>query len=484
MLDDFSKARVLVVGDAIIDSYIQGTIERISPEAPVPVLRYVSRRWAPGGGANVAANIAALGGKATLLAGVGGDEAGRYLRQMLEELSIRVMLVDIPGRPTTCKTRLMAGSHQLIRLDEEHTGPIDEETCGELISHLERVAHEHDVIILSDYRKGLLIDALVARVIDTANALGVPIIVDPKRNDWSIYRGASIITPNVNELSMASGLSCVDDQTCEQAARQLSNLTGARILVTRSEKGMAFFDHDGPPVILPTKAREVFDVSGAGDTVVACLATALGSGVDVIEAMSLANMAAGVAVSKLGTSTVSASELRSAIAKELPPRQHGTVLGQDEAALLRREWAAEGKTVGFTNGCFDLLHPGHISLLEEAAMHCDHLIVGINTDASVSRLKGPSRPIQTEGNRARVLSALSCVSIVTTFDNETPAALIELLRPDVLVKGADYSIDTVVGAPLVQSYGGKVVLARLVDGQSTTNLVKRSLEPEVNSARA
>lgn len=396
---------------------------------------------------------------------------------------MNAQLLDIAGRPTTCKTRLMAGSHQVLRLDEEHTGPIDQSACDTLLHRLEELAHDHDVIVLSDYRKGLLIDAIITRIIDKARDLGVPTIVDPKRSDWSIYRGASIITPNLSELAAASGMPCPDEQACRQAAERLIDVTGARILVTRSEKGMAFYDREQNPVLLPTKAREVFDVSGAGDTVVACLASGLGGGIGIIEAMAMANLAAGIAVSKLGTSTVSADELHRALGEEDGLGTRGLVLDRADAAMLRRQWATQGQTVGFTNGCFDLLHPGHISLLQEAASHCDHLIVGINTDASVSRLKGPSRPIQTQDNRARVLSALSCVSAVTLFGEETPAELIEALRPDVLVKGADYTIDTVVGAPLVQSYGGKVVLARLVEGQSTSNLVKRSLQPELTHDR-
>lgn len=484
MLDTFSQSRVLVIGDVMLDSYVVGEVERVSPEAPVPVLRFVSRRSVPGGAANVAANITSLGARGTLLAAIGSDETGRLLRGLLDECGVVADLIEIEGRPTTCKTRLMAGTHQVVRLDEEETSPIDEACRDALLERLEALAPEHDIIILSDYRKGMLIDPIIQAILTRAGELGIPTIVDPKRNDWSIYRGASVITPNRAELELATGQPCVEEDEAAQAASLAIARTGARILLTRSEKGMALFADGQGPVFMPTSAQEVFDVSGAGDTVVACLAAGMGAGLPMEEAMAIANIAAGIVVSKVGTATVSSEELRLAHEQTRMEERsvQGGLLSRSDAADLRRRWGAAQKVVGFTNGCFDLLHPGHISLLEQAAQQCDHLIVGINADASVARLKGPSRPIQTEVNRARVLSALACVSAVTIFDEDTPLELLEELRPDVLVKGSDYTIDKVVGADLLRSYGGRVFLADLVQGQSTSNLVMRSKEPEQQAA--
>ena len=473
---DFHSARILIVGDSMLDRYISGAIERISPEAPVPVLRRSTTRFVPGGAANVAANAAALGAEVTLVTHIGQDVQGEALRQNLADRGITIAAFTEAGRPTTCKTRLMAGNHQVLRLDDEEVSALAADCEEQLLALVRDRIDACDVMVLSDYRKGLLTDRVVQELLRLALAHRIPSIVDPKRADWSIYRGATYITPNRAELELATGVAGHSDDEANEAADSAIDLTGAAILMTRSEKGMSLFRNGHEPLHHPTKAREVFDVSGAGDTVVATLAAALAAKLPIEAAMHCANLAAGIVVAKIGTAVVTLDALQSAMEHreglEAPHELGAMTLAA--AIKLRAEWRSRGLQVGFTNGCFDLVHPGHVQILTKSAARCDRLIVAVNSDASVSRLKGPNRPVQSEQARATVLSAFGCVDAVIIFDEDTPLRCIEALEPDVLVKGADYQVETVVGADFVLARGGRVELVELVEGQSTTRLISRA----------
>lgn len=472
------QARILVLGDVMLDGYASGGVERISPEAPVPVLRHLSHHEVPGGGANVAMNIAALGGKPCLIGLVGEDEEAQRLDQLLVEAGVDTRLVAAPERPTTFKLRILAGNHQMLRIDKEEVGPASVEMEDALLRTVLEVLPSMQAVILSDYRKGCLTDRVLATVIAEARKRNVPVFVDPKRSDFAAYAGASFITPNRSELKVATGIACEDDAACEAAAGIARDASGASILLTRSEQGMTFFPVVGETLSLPTEAQEVFDVSGAGDSVIATFALGVVSGMSIPQALRAANCAAGIVISRAGTATTTEAEIAAAMDRgHLLSRSEGA-LSWDEARRLREIWRDEKLVVGFTNGCFDLLHPGHIALLRESARNCDRLIVGLNTDASVRRLKGDTRPIQSEDARAEVMAAITHVDGVVLFGEETPYDLIAALEPDVLIKGADYEEHQIVGADLVKSLGGSIVRVDLKRGHSTTNLVARSRTPE------
>jgi D-beta-D-heptose 7-phosphate kinase/D-beta-D-heptose 1-phosphate adenosyltransferase len=473
--DKVSATRVLVLGDLALDRYVYGEVTRISPEAPIPVLRIGSTRTSPGCAANVALNIAALSARATLVGVVGSDtEADQLCRAVQDNATpVNLMLVTDNSRPTTVKTRFVASGQQIVRADHEETRPIDPSVEERLIETYMAALQSCDAVILSDYNKGALTDRVLGQAIARATAAGKPVLVDPKRPQFAAYRGATILKPNRSELSAATGHACDSDEDARRAAEAAIAATGASVLLTRAEQGMSLFRAGAEPVHQPTQVREVFDVSGAGDTVAAVFGIAISLGFEMVEAMRLANAAAGVVVGKRGTATLTLPELSLAFAA-LSHGFENRILPGDAASRQRDAWHRQGLSVGFTNGCFDLIHPGHIALLKEAKRCCDRLIVGLNSDRSVRRLKGPSRPLQGEEARAYVLAAMVDVDLVTLFETDTPRDLIAALRPDVLIKGADYSEDKVVGADLVKSWGGRVVLARLVPEQSTTRLVRRS----------
>ncbi len=467
-------AGVLVAGDLMVDHYVSGQVSRVSDEAPVPIIQVKREEWRPGGAANVAANIAALGGSALLVGVVGEDASAAMLRSVLAERpGLDGDLIADLERPTTVKTRYMGGQHQIVRVDREDIAPLSAATASALAGRITAKAPGRRALVLSDYGKGALTDEVLRTAIAAGRSAGMKIVVDPKRTDWSAYAGADLITPNRKELSLATGgRPCDSDEDCAAAAAIAMRTTGAAILLTRSERGMSLYREGRPALHLPAKAREVFDVSGAGDTVAGTLALGLAAGLPLETAMALANTAAGVVVGKRGTATVSPTELL----EEIGP--HGgfarTPLSWDAARALRSTWAAQGLSVGFANGCFDILHPGHISLLRQAAAACDRLVVALNTDASVRRLKGPERPAQTERARAEVMAAIRGVDAVVLFDQDTPLDLIRLLEPDVLIKGADYAEDQIVGADLVKARGGRIVRAELAPGQSTTAILGRT----------
>jgi D-beta-D-heptose 7-phosphate kinase/D-beta-D-heptose 1-phosphate adenosyltransferase len=473
-LSNFEKVTVLVVGDAILDRYLWGRVSRISPEAPVPVVKVESRTYRLGGAANVAANLAALGCRACLLGTKGDDTFGERLSQLLKDNKIEDHMVALaPPRPTITKTRVMSQGQQLLRLDEEETGPISPAESRTLLDRALELIGNAGALILSDYGKGALDGACCSTLIREARRRNVPILVDPKGRDWTRYTGASCITPNTAELELAAGKHVISEQTLMDAGREvLENLQIDRLLVTRGPKGMALFSKTDAPLLIPTQARDVFDVSGAGDTVIATTAAGIAAGLDWPDAARLANIAAGIVVGKVGTNPIRAEEL----ALALRQGQNGTqrkICDLASAVFTVNAWRTMGDSVVFTNGCFDILHAGHIRLLHAAAGEGQRLVVGLNSDSSVKRIKGAHRPILPQQDRAALLAALGCVDMVVIFEEDTPLALIEALKPDVLVKGADYAREAVVGHELVEGWGGKVILTPLIENLSTTGIVER-----------
>ncbi len=474
-LPKLNNVAVLCIGDVMLDQYVYGDVDRVSPEAPIPVLNVNRRTHAIGGAGNVVCNISALGAVAQLVSVVGDDMPAGQVREHLAGLNgVEPHLLIDSDRPTTVKTRFIAGSQQLLRADDESVGALPQnllETVVEIASAA-LSASAPGAMILSDYGKGVLSDEVIHRLIAASRAAGVPVIVDPKGRDYAKYSGADILTPNRRELSEATRMATGGTDEIIAAAQHLVESCGVRhVLVTRGGEGMTLVSAAGAPVHLPALAREIFDVSGAGDTVVAVLATGLAAGMTVAEAAQLANVAAGFVVAKVGTAVVRNAELADAV--DAVASVSDKILDQNQLADQVAQWRARGLTVGFTNGCFDLVHPGHISLLEQAKAESDRLIVGLNSDASVTRLKGEGRPVQDAAARGRVLASVAAVDAVVIFDDDTPMELIRQIRPDVLVKGADYDLDAVVGGELVDSYGGRVVLADLVDGFSTTETIAR-----------
>jgi D-beta-D-heptose 7-phosphate kinase/D-beta-D-heptose 1-phosphate adenosyltransferase len=474
-VERLALSQVLCIGDLMLDRYVYGQVERTSPEAPVAVLRIDRELAMLGGAGNVVRNVTALGARAWLIAVIGDDEIGRQLTTMVgREPQLEPYLLVEPGRPSTVKARFVAGQQQLLRADAETTRPIDARTAEKLIGVAAELAQQASAVVLSDYAKGVLTDEVTQTIIQQARKAARTVVVDPKGNDYRRYRGASVITPNRGELSAALGERLEGDEKIVEGARRLiERLEIEAILVTRSQEGMTYVSVDGRVEHLPAKAREVFDVSGAGDTAVASFAAALGQGMDPVEAAALANAAAGVVVGKMGTAVVHGAELARAMRAFDRTAEDAKIVPLPDALHVVEAWRAEGRTVGFTNGCFDLLHPGHLSLLRQAKAACDRLVVGLNSDESVRRLKGPERPVQHEAARAQVLASLEIVDLVVIFEEDTPLHLIETLKPDVLVKGADYALDQVVGGDMVQGYGGRVLLASLAPGFSTTRTIER-----------
>jgi D-beta-D-heptose 7-phosphate kinase/D-beta-D-heptose 1-phosphate adenosyltransferase len=475
LLNGFHSARVIVLGDCMLDRFIYGSVERISPEAPIPVVNVERTVDMPGGAANVARNIAALGARTTLLGVVGEDTWADDLRvQLGASPTIDAQLIRDGTRPTTVKTRYVADGQQVMRADRESRAALSDDVQRRLLAAFEASLPDAQVIVLSDYAKGVLSDAVTREAIAMARSAGKLIIVDPKSKNFARYRGATMLTPNRLELQQATGQDCHSDADVVECAQcVLEQNICDWLVVTRGKHGMSVVGGNEPAVHLPTAARQVFDVSGAGDTVVAVIALALATGAEVAQAASLANTAAGIVVGKPGTATVTTGEVIAALTPFDGRTDPQKIFSLESVLQLCRGWREQGLKIAFTNGCFDLLHPGHISLLEQARRSADRLVVGLNADLSIRRLKGTNRPIQGEVARATVLAAVKSVDAVVIFEEDTPIRLIEVLEPDVLVKGADYTVATVVGADLVQKRGGKVILAELLTGHSTTETVKR-----------
>lgn len=472
---DFAGVRVLVVGDLMLDRYWHGATRRISPEAPVPVVHVDDTEDRPGGAGNVALNVVALGASATVVGPVGNDAAGDALESLLTRAGVTCRFHREPSAPTITKLRVVSKHQQLIRLDFEDGFPKLAEDALHAAFH--RALEDCDAVILSDYAKGALIDP--RPFIASARAAGKPVLVDPKGRDYFRYQGATLITPNLSEFQDVAGEAADDLDLAARAAGLASTVSADALLVTRGEHGMSLAPVRGEPLHLRARAREVFDVTGAGDTVIATLAAALGSGASAAQAAHWANAAAGVVVGKLGTATVTPAELAAALRFEAeptdtgPPPFSGGVL--DEPTLLDAVAAARdaGERIVMTNGVFDLLHPGHIDYLQRARALGDRLIVVVNDDASVRRLKGDGRPVMDQEARMQVLAALGCVDWVAPFSEDTPARLIGRVLPDLLVKGGDYRPEEIAGHDAVVAHGGSVRVLDFVEGRSTTGVIER-----------
>jgi D-beta-D-heptose 7-phosphate kinase/D-beta-D-heptose 1-phosphate adenosyltransferase len=466
------RASVLVVGDAMLDRYVYGAVRRISPEAPVPVLAVEREVAMPGGAGNVVRNLTALGAAVAFVSVVGDDQAGSDLTGLIGgQPGVEPWLLVQGGRHTTTKTRFIANGQHLMRADQEVVQAIHPRLADRMVKIAGDAVAATTIMVLSDYGKGVLDGTTAQRLIAAARAAGRRVVVDPKGRDYARYAGADIVTPNRAELSEATGMPVDTEEAVHAAMRALQAAHGfGAVLVTRSEDGMTLLD-GGRLHHFPAEAEEVHDVSGAGDTVVATLAAGLAGGLPLPVAARLSNIAAGIVVGKVGTAVAREEELLEALTPERGALRK--VMSRLAAAEQVERWRRRGWRVGFTNGCFDLLHPGHVHLLEQARSWCDRLVVGLNTDASVRRLKGAARPIQAEAARAAVLASLATVDCVTLFDEDTPIELIRLLRPEVLVKGADYTVEQVVGGDIVLDYGGQVRLAQLLPGNSTTATVAR-----------
>jgi len=472
-LPDYTKARVLVMGDVMLDRYWHGEAARISPEAPVPVVRIAHETYCPGGAANVALNIAALGAHVVLLGCVGEDEAGARLESELVARNISASLLKMPGICTTTKLRVLSQHQQLVRLDFESVAqalfPI-----SDLKANFIALLDDVDVVVLSDYAKGFLND--VPALIKIARAAGKIVLVDPKGNDFERYRGASLLTPNLKEFEVIVGHCSGDADIAERGFNLMNNLSLENLLITHSDQGMTLLLKNNHQVLhFHAARREVFDVTGAGDTVIGILAAGIATGAPLDQATAIANVAAGISVGKLGAATVHIAELRQALLAEHYAKQRG-ILSESELLEAVSDARAQGERIVMTNGCFDILHPGHVAYLEQAAALGDRLIVAVNSDACVSRLKGSARPLNNIGARLSVLAGLSAIDWLVSFEDNTPERLASLIRPDVFVKGGDYQLQDLPEARVVESYGGSVQLLPFVDGYSTTNLVQRIQE--------
>ncbi len=473
-----ARITVLVVGDLMLDRYYWGEVRRISPEAPVPIVKINEKTHALGGSGNVAANLSGLGCQVALVGVVGQDAAAQRLKGLLADYEITDHGIIDTGRATITKTRVMAGKQQVVRLDEEDGRPIDKATADRITATIHDRLSSVQAVVLSDYGKGMFHDAaFVQAIIQACARAEIPVFVDPKGADWRRYTGATCITPNTAELALATGTAIAnasDLVPIAQDCRQRLKLDW--LLVTRGPQGMALFGADAAPLMIATRAREVFDVSGAGDTVIATLAACVATGLSFADAAGVANAAAGIVVAKVGTQPVHWSALERDLAEARQPSQASAlwkVADLQEAVVRLSRWRQAEQRIVFTNGCFDLLHPGHVSLLHQAHQLGDRLIVGLNTDASIRRLKGTQRPILPAADRAAILSALADVDLVVFFDEDTPRKLIERLRPDILVKGADYRIEEVVGREIVEAYGGSVCLVDILAGHSTTAIARK-----------
>jgi D-beta-D-heptose 7-phosphate kinase / D-beta-D-heptose 1-phosphate adenosyltransferase len=475
ILERFPRVGLAVLGDLMLDRFVYGSVERISPEAPIPIFAVERESAMPGGAANVARNALALGARVILSGVVGADPAGQELLSLFtREPNATLDAIIAKDRRTTVKTRFTAAGQQMLRADEEQRDLLDAAAEAKLLARWLPALETCNVIALSDYAKGVLTPGIIAQTIARARELRIPVIVDPKASDFKKYAGATMLTPNAKELSLAVKMPVGTDAEAEAAARAALALGVAdAILVTRSDKGVTLVPKGGAAFHIPAVAKEVFDVSGAGDTALSVLALALGAGASMQDAAALANLAAGIAVGKAGTAVVRPDELLSAALG--PDRAtQSKIRALERLADDAAGWRARGLKIGFTNGCFDILHAGHVSLLRQARGACDRLIVAVNTDDSIRRLKGPARPVNAAASRAQVLEALEFVDRVIFFAVDTPMALIEGLRPDVLIKGADYAEDQVVGGTFVKSYGGRIALIPLTPDHSTTGIIKRA----------
>jgi D-beta-D-heptose 7-phosphate kinase/D-beta-D-heptose 1-phosphate adenosyltransferase len=483
-------AKVFVLGDVLLDAYISGKASRISPEAPVPVIHQSEQRWVAGGAANVAANVAAFGAKAWLCGRVGRDADGERLLNICADVGVDTChVLRSSVLPTITKTRVLAGYQQIVRIDNEVAQSLSTDDQQRALHSIEEFLQQHGpkVLILSDYEKGMLPRELVMQAIALCNAKNVPVVTDPKTTDIARYAGSAVVKPNLKDgreilrahkpLALAASFEEEILMMCDCYL----DVGIKNVILSMSERGAFVTGKDvQEPTLLKPQVLQVADVSGAGDTMVAFLSMAVAVGFSIVDSVRVGNIAAGIACSKPGTATISMAEFLDAAREKLPQDAHQRVLGFEDVANVAALAREAGKKVVFTNGCFDILHAGHVRLLQQARALGDMLVVGLNSDASVSRLKGPTRPIQKEEDRAEIIQALACVDFVVMFDEDTPLRLIQGIAPDVLVKGGDYNVDSIVGASDVLARGGSVKIIALVEGRSTTSIVERSREEQPN----
>ncbi len=487
LIDGFPKVRVLCIGDVMLDKFLYGSVSRISPEAPVPIMKMDHETRMLGGAGNVVTNLCALGCRTSFISVVGNDDNGTQVKRFLEETNCVPQLVENDGYETTVKVRFVAGRHHLLRADQEQVLNMNADLTARFLQKVEACLPESDLVLLSDYGKGLFDGLTTPAVIERCRLAGIKVIVDPKGSDYSRYRGATMVKPNMKEFFEATGVELKPsepgwEQRAQDGAMRLFNDYGIEnLLVTLSEYGMIFIPSANPEnyVCIPTEAREVFDVSGAGDTSLACLGAALAAGAAVPDALMLSNVAAGIVVGKFGTASVTGPELKEALEekarKESSWRHRDNILTADSAAALAEKLRREGKVVGFTNGCFDLLHLGHLHSFIKAKEACDVLFVGLNTDASIKRLKGPERPINNQEMRSLMLASLDFIDYVVLFDDDTALPLIEKVRPDVIAKEG-YPLDKWPEGQYVVAYGGKAVELPRLEGFSSTNIINKMKE--------
>ena len=465
ILSAMAGKKIVVVGDVMLDRFIYGTVSRISPEAPVPVLSYQGEQLNPGGAANVALNLVRLGVSATVIGVTGADENAAILAEKLAaEPQIKLKSITDAKRPTTVKTRFSSSGQQILRVDHEEDAPLPQAIYKKLLSAVQSALKNADMLILSDYNKGVIDHSTAQHIISIAKEAGVMVVADPKKADASVYKGSSLITPNIHEFRKMTGLDLAQHRDVIAAGRDIARRHRIKsVLVTMGADGMMLINGKKEAHHIKSFAQSVFDVSGAGDTVIATAASAMATGCDLKTAIEMANTAAGIVVGKSGTATTLPGEILAKSASP-KPQSESDVLG------LVKLWRDAGLTVGFTNGCFDLLHPGHLWVLEQAAATCDRLIVGLNSDASTRRLKGYGRPHQNQETRMAVLASLPAVDAVVVFDTPTPLKIIKAISPDRLIKGGDYKAGDVVGADIVKARGGKTVIIPTKPGFSTTRL--------------
>ncbi|QEN12690.1 D-glycero-beta-D-manno-heptose 1-phosphate adenylyltransferase [Mycolicibacterium sp. ELW1] len=474
-IERFPEQHIVVVGDVMLDSFVYGDAQRISPEAPVPVLRFSSEMTALGGAGNVVRNISAFDADVACVGVVGDDVVGREVEALLSgQRGVTCALVRMPGRPTTTKVRYLAAGQQVVRVDREELAAIDSTAEDEVIAAVKQQVRDGSLIILADYAKGVLTRRVLDEIIAFARAKGVRTVVEPKSADFARYRHAHLIIGNASEIAAATRMPTATDTDVHAATREAQRLGDFQaVITTRSEKGVVALDDNSVLHSFPARAQQVFDVSGAGDTVTATVALMLATGASLAEAAYIANEAASIVVSKLGTSVTSADELKARLQEDDGVNYADKIASLDDMLARVLQQQRTKRRVGFTNGVFDILHVGHLSLLAQARVACDYLVVAINSDDSVRRLKGPERPINTEHDRALLLAALEMVDGVVMFGEDTPLRVIETLKPDLLVKGADYRREQIVGGDFVERRGGRVVIANLVGERSTTRTIDR-----------
>ncbi len=467
----FGACRILVVGDLMLDEYVWGSVDRISPEAPVQVVTVDREEYALGGAGNVVNNLASLGAQVAVAGVIGTLEDGDRMMAMFQSLGVDTSgVIRDPLRPTTRKTRIIAANQHVLRIDRETRRAIPDENHRKLADFIRRKLPETDVMLISDYGKGVVTRALVNTAAEIADSSGRMVIADPKGLDFSKYAGLSLLTPNQKEAALAAGMEITDDATLAQAAQRILHVSGVRyLLVTRGPAGMALFEKDAPPYAIPAEARQVFDVSGAGDTVIAVLGLAAAAGRPLREAARLANTAAGIVVGKVGTATVTPAELSAALTQDAGHGKHKSI---EELANIASALRRAGRKVVLTNGCFDLLHAGHIQLFTASRQMGDALIVAIDDDASVRRLKGEGRPVISARERVRILSALDSVDYVVVFATEMLPRLIDAVRPDILTKGSNYTSEAVIGHEQVARMGGRVALVEITENVSASGIIQ------------